>query len=133
MYTIKEAAKIANLPASTIRYYEKQGLLPFVERSDTGYRLFSQKDLELLRMIECLKTTGMPIREIRQFTQWLKMGDASLQERLQMFLDRRKAVQEQIAGLEEVLRVIDYKCWYYQTAVDAGTEAVHSCTIHTDQ
>ena len=68
MYTIKEAAVKMNLPASTIRYYDKQGLLPFVQRSESGYRMFSEKDIDLLNMIECLKLTGMPIKEIKQFT-----------------------------------------------------------------
>ena len=125
MYSIKEISDILGLPTSTIRYYDKQGLLPFVERSDSGYRRFSENDLGLLRVIECLKKTNMPIKEIRQFTLWLQQGDASLKERHQMFLDRRKAVEKQIEQLQESLKVIDYKCWYYETALEAGTEAIH--------
>jgi len=125
MYTIKEAAAKMNLPASTIRYYDKQGLLPFVQRSESGYRMFSEKDIGLLNMIECLKLTGMPIKEIKQFTLWLQQGDDSLQERYQMFLERRKAVEQQIAQLQQTLKVIDYKCRYYETAIQAGTEAIH--------
>lgn len=126
MYTIKEVAEKMNLPASTIRYYDKQGLLPFVLRSESGYRMFSENDIGLLNMIECLKQTGMPIKEIKQFTLWLQQGDNSLQERYQMFLERRKAVEKQIAQLQQTLKVIDYKCWYYETAIQAGTEAVHN-------
>ena len=100
MYSIKEIADILGLPASTIRYYDKQGLLPFVERSDSGYRRFSESDLELLKMIECLKKTNMPIKEIRQFTVWLQQGDDSLKERHQMFMERRKAVEKQIEQLQ---------------------------------
>ena len=126
MYTIKEAAAKTNLPASTIRYYDKQGLLPFVQWSESGYRIFSENDIGLLNMIECLKKTEMPIKEIKQFTLWLQQGDASLEERYQMFLDRKKAVQQQIAQLQQTLEVIDYKCWYYETAIQAGTEAIHN-------
>jgi len=126
MYTIKEAAIKMNLPVSTIRYYDKQGLLPFVQRSESGYRMFSEKDIGLLNMIECLKLTGMPIKEMKQFTLWLQQGDDSLQERYQMFLERRKAVVQQIAQLQQTLKVIDYKCWYYETAIQAGTEAIHN-------
>lgn len=125
MYSIKEIADILGLPASTIRYYDKQGLLPFVERSDSGYRRFSESDLELLKMIECLKKTNMPIKEIRQFTVWLQQGDDSLKERHQMFMERRKAVEKQIEQLQETLKVINYKCWYYESALKAGTEAIH--------
>ena len=62
-YTIKEAAEIMHLPATTIRYYDKEGLLPYIRRLDSGYRIFSDQDLEMLRIIECLKKTGMPIKE----------------------------------------------------------------------
>ena len=126
MYTIKEVAEKTNLPASTIRYYDKQGLLPFVRRSESGYRMFSENDIGLLNMIECLKQTGMPIKEIKQFTLWLQHGDNSLQERYQMFLERRKAVEQQIAKLQQTLNVVDYKCWYYETAIQEGTEAIHN-------
>ena len=126
MYTIKEVTEKTSLPPSTIRYYDKQGLLPFVQRSESGYRMFSERDIGLLNMIECLKLTGMPIKEIKQFALWLQQGDHSLQERYQMFLERRKAVEQQIAQLQQTLKVIDYKCRYYETAIQAGTEAIHN-------
>lgn len=125
MYTIKEAAKKMNLPASTIRYYDKQGLLPFVERLESGYRSFSEADMGMLNMIECLKRTGMPIKEIKQFCQWVQQGDASLQQRYDMFQERRKVVQEQMEQLKKTMEVIEYKCWYYETALAAGTESIH--------
>ena len=125
MYTIKEAAEKTNLPASTIRYYDKQGLLPFVQRSESGYRMFSENDIGLLNMIECLKQTGMPIKEITQFCQWVQQGDASLQQRFAMFQERRKVVQEQMERMKKTMEVIEYKCWYYETALAAGTEAIH--------
>ena len=122
MYSIKEVADILGLPASTIRYYDKQGLLPFVERADSGYRRFSENDLELLRIIECLKKTNMPIKDIRQFTAWLQQGDASIEQRQQMFLERRRAVVEQIEQLQETLKVIDDKCWYYDGILNTCSE-----------
>lgn len=124
-YTIKDAASQMGIPASTIRYYDKEGLLPFMERLESGYRVFAEKDLAALRIIDCLKKTGMSIKEIRQFSQWLKQGDASLQQRYEMFLERRRAVEEQIAQLQEIKNTIDYKCWYYETAIAAGTEKIH--------
>ena len=125
MYTIKEAAEKTNLPASTIRYYDKQGLFPFVQRSESGYRMFSENDIGLLNMIECLKQTGMPIKDIKQFCQWVQQGDASLQQRFAMFQERRKVVQEQMERMKKTMEVIEYKCWYYETALAAGTVAIH--------
>ena len=65
-YTIKEASDITGIPATTLRYYDKEGILPFLERKESGHRMFSEQDLSMLRIIECLKCTGMSIKDIRQ-------------------------------------------------------------------
>ena len=124
-YTIKQAAELTNLTPVTLRYYDKQGLLPFMERKKSGYRMFSDGDIAMLRVIECLKKSGMPIKDIRQFSEWVLMGDDSLQERYQMFLDRKKVVEAQMADLQKTLDFINHKCWYYETAIEAGTEKIH--------
>ena len=80
-YTIKEAADMMGVPASTLRYYDQEGLLPFVERRASGYRIFHEKDIDMLRVIDCLKKTGMSIREIRKFSKWLEQGDDSVKQR----------------------------------------------------
>ena len=76
-------------------------------------------------MIECLKASGMPIKDIRQFIDWCMAGDETLTQRLHMFYERRQAVQAQMAKLQETLKTIEYKCSYYEAAVAAGTEATH--------
>ncbi|MDD6325625.1 MAG: MerR family transcriptional regulator [Lachnospiraceae bacterium] len=124
-YTIKEAAKLLNLTPATLRYYDKEGLLPFIERKNSGYRIFSEGDIMMLRVIECLKKTGMSLKEIRQFSKWCQEGDASLNERYQMFLDRKKVVEQQMAELQKTLDLINHKCWYYEIAIKAGTEKIH--------
>lgn len=67
----------------------------------------------------------MSIKDIRQFSQWVLMGDDSLQERYEMFLERKKAVEAQMADLQKTLDFINHKCWYYETAIEAGTEKIH--------
>ena len=124
-YTIKQAAELTNLTPVTLRYYDKQGLLPFMERRESGYRMFSDGDIAMLRVIECLKKSGMSIKDIRQFSEWVLMGDDSLQERYEMFLERKKAVEVQMADLQKTLDFINHKCWYYETAIEAGTEKIH--------
>lgn len=126
MYSIREAAEKMQLPASTIRYYDKQGMLPHVKRTESGYRSFSEEDLGMLRLIECLKRTGMSIRDIQQFIVWVQQGDATLQQRYQLVLERRQAVLEQIAQLQKTLDFVEYKCRYYADALEAGTESVHT-------
>lgn len=125
-YSIGEAAEKTGITASTLRYYEKEGLLPSIKRDKNGIRSFTENDLQSLRIIECLKATGMPIKDIRKFIDLCAEGDNSLQERYALFLDRKAAVQKQIEELQKVEKVIDFKCWYYQTAIAAGTEKIHS-------
>lgn len=127
-YTIKDAAKKLNLTVPTIRYYDKEGLLPFLKRRESGYRVFSDTDIQLLKIIECLKKTGMQLKDIRKFVDCIKEGDNSLKERYELFENRRKAVEAQIADLKKSLELIEYKCWYYKTAIEAGTESIHKET-----
>ncbi|MBE6479312.1 MAG: MerR family transcriptional regulator [Olsenella sp.] len=123
LYTVGEMAKETGIPASTLRYYDKEGLLPFVERSAGGLRMFGDADREALTVIECLKRSGLSIREIRDFMGMVARGDASLGERRELFRARRDAVKSEIEQLRRTLEVLEYKCWYYETAEAAGTEA----------
>ena len=124
-YTIKEVSEMTGIPASTLRYYDKEGLLPFIERKESGYRLFADSDVGMLQVIECLNNTGMSIKDIRRFAEWAQQGDASLRERYEMFLERRRAVEKQMEELKKTMELIEHKCWYYETALAAGTEAIH--------
>lgn len=124
-YTISEVAERAGITAYTLRYYDKEGLLPFVDRNRAGVRLFKDSDYEWLAVITCLKKTGMPIKKIREFIDWCMEGDGTLHERLQVFVEHKKRVQEQVQQLTRFMEKIDYKIWYYETAIKAGTEEVH--------
>ena len=117
-YTIGEVAKMFNLTPSTIRYYDKEGLLPFVERQ-SGIRQFSDEDINMLKTIECLKETGMPIKDIKIFSQWCLEGDDTLENRQEMFYQRREIVKQQMADLQNILNHIEYKCDYYKKAIEA--------------
>ena len=70
IYTVGEMAKKVGVASSTLRYYDKEGILPFIERSAGGKRIFKDSDMEWLSIIECLKKTGMPIKEIKKFVDW---------------------------------------------------------------
>ena len=123
LYTVGEMAKILGIPPSTLRYYDKEGLLPFVERSSGGIRMFTEKDYEWLKVIGCLKQSGLSIKDIKLFTEMARQGDeSSLAGRLTLFQTRREAVREQIKDLQETLDLLEFKCWYYEQAVKDGTE-----------
>ena len=124
-YTIGEMAQRLNVAPSTLRYYDKEGLLPFLERCSGGMRMFKDEDVEWLQMLGCLKKAGMPLREIRSFLDWSRQGDATISHRLELLEKQRQSVLEQQKQLEDTLLMLDYKRWYYQTAQEAGTCAVH--------
>ncbi|WP_129727382.1 MULTISPECIES: MerR family transcriptional regulator [Bacillaceae] len=124
-YSISEVAKELNLTPYTLRYYDKEGLMPFVERTSSGTRLFKESDIGALKVIECLKATGMPIKEIKKFIDWCSDGDSTLQQRYDMFMERKATVEAQMEELKKTMEVIEHKCLYYQTALAAGTEDIH--------
>jgi DNA-binding transcriptional MerR regulator len=124
-YSISEVAKELNLTVYTLRYYDKEGLLPFVERTPSGTRLFKESDLEALKVIQCLKSTGMPIKEIKEFIEWCSEGDSTLKQRYDLFLERKASVEAQLEELNKTMELINHKCNYYMTALDAGTEDIH--------
>lgn len=124
-YSISEAATELNVTAYTLRYYDKEGLLPFVERTPSGQRFFKESDIAALKVIECLKSTGMQIKEIKTFIDWCTEGDSTLQQRFDMFMERKATVEKQMEELKKTMELIDHKCLYYKTALDAGTEEIH--------
>ena len=81
VYTVGEMAKKLDVPASTLRYYDKEGLLPFVERSSGGIRMFQESDFEWLQVIGCMKKAGMSIRDIRQYIELALRGDDTIDTR----------------------------------------------------
>ncbi len=120
-YTIGEVAKKTGVPASTLRYYDKEGLLPFVERSGGGIRVFGESDIEWLRILECLKKSGLSLSEIKDYIRMMNEGDETIDERLQLFCRRREMLEVQMRNLGETLAMINYKCWYYETAKARGS------------
>lgn len=128
--TIGEVAKRLGVPTSTLRYYESEGLLPAVERTPGGRRQFFQQDVEACRVIECLKRSGLSIKQIKNFMDMVAEGDASLAGRLELFRARKESVQREIRDLERVLSVLEFKTWYYEQAAEAGAEdAVRSLPV----
>ena len=124
IYTVGEMAKKIGVAPSTLRYYDKEGLLPFVERSNCGIRVFKEADYEWLKVIECLKKTGMPLKDIKTFIEMAMQGDETIDERLELIRKQREEVGRQIAELQETMDTLNFKCWYYETAKSAGTTAV---------
>ena len=121
MYTIGQVAEMFGLPISTLRYYDKQRLFPNMERV-SGIRKFSEAEIEALRVIECLKKAGMEIKDIRQFMDWCVEGASTYPQRKAMFEARKAHMEEEIERMNRTLDMLKYKCWYYEQAIQDGSE-----------
>ncbi len=119
-YSIGEISQRLDIAPSALRYYEKEGLLPFVERSDSGIRQFTDIDLEWLIIIDSLKRTGMPLKEIKEFVKMFEERDTTIVRRLEIVLRHREVIQQQVAKLNEIIMALDFKEQYYQKALDEG-------------
>lgn len=123
-YTVGEMAKKLNIAPSTLRYYDKEGLLPFVQRSDSGIRMFKDSDFEWLQIIECLKKTGMSLAHIKSFIEMAMAGDDTIDERLELIIKQKDMVKQHIAQLSETLKTLEFKQWYYETAKKTGSTEI---------
>ena len=121
MYTIGQVAKQVNMPVSTLRYYDNEGLFPHLVRC-SGIRKFSDNEIEALHIIECLKKSGLGIKEINQFFMWVKQGSETYEKRKELFETRKSSVEAEIQNLQKALSLLEFKCWYYQKAIEDGTE-----------
>lgn len=119
--TIGEVSKITNLSVPTLRYYDREGLFPGLQR-ESGIRKFSEKELAGIQVIECLKKSGLSIPAIKQFMEWTTMGSETFEERKNLFVKQRAEVKKQLDDLKKVDNLLRYKCWYYEKAMELGSE-----------
>lgn len=121
MYTIGQVSEMFGLPISTLRYYDKEGLFPALQRT-SGIRKFSDTEIEALRVIECLKKSGLEIKDIKQFMDWCVQGKETYPQRKELFIRQKASVEAEIEHLNRLLDMIKYKCWYYDQAIADGNE-----------
>lgn len=120
-YSIGEVSEMLNISISTLRYYDKERLLPLINRTTGNIRVFDDTDIECLKMIECLKTTGMQLKDIKQFFQWCEEGDSTIEKRYNLFMAQKEKTEQQINLLQNALDRVNYKCEYYRLAKERGT------------
>ena len=125
-YSIGQVAEMFDLPISTLRYYDKEGLFPSLERK-SGIRKFSEVEIDALRVIECLKGSGLEIKDIKQFMDWCTQGPETYVQRKELFERRLDALEEEMTRLSRMRDMLKYKCWYYDTArADSGEERIQA-------
>ena len=121
MYTIGQVSQMFDLPISTLRYYDNEGLFPFLKR-EGGIRQFSDREIETLRVIECLKKSGLEIKDIKIFMDWCAQGSSTYSNRYKLIQEQKARTEKEIEQLKKTLAMLKFKCWYYEQALKDGNE-----------
>ena len=120
--SIAEAAEQTGLTAHTLRYYERDGLmLASVDRSASGHRRYTERDLTWIQMITRLRSTGMPMRDVRRYAALVRAGDGNESERLDLLKAHRDRVEEQLREVTGHLRAIDHKIGLYEGKLEQAS------------
>ena len=125
IYSIGQDAKRLDISTYTLRYYDKEGLLPFVDRNQAGRREFKDADFNYLETISCLKEAGLPVKQIAAFIELCLTGDRTLDERYDFLAEQEVNLEAKMASLQHTLDFLRWKKWYYKRALAAGTEDVN--------
>lgn len=115
-YTISEVVAFTGLTAHTLRWYERIGLMPHVDRSHTGQRRFTNRDLDWLVFVGKLRMTGMPVADMVRYAELLRVGESTFEERQELLESTRRDVITRIAELHDTLAVLDHKIEFYAGA-----------------
>lgn len=112
-YSIKTISQKSGLSQYTLRYYEREGLLPYVSRDEHGNRCFDDEDLDLISWICCLRDTGMPIAEIKKFVELSQAGKDTFADRRKLLMEHKLHIEEQIRFYQKYAQKIEHKINYF--------------------
>lgn len=130
--SIGQVAEKTGLSIHTLRFYEREGILPIpVTRDSAGRRVYTDNDVEWLTMCTNLRATGMPLARIREYTGLVRHGAGNEQSRLEVLYEHRERVQAQMRQLEACMELITYKIGYYEKELVQG--AVDEPCVVVDQ
>jgi DNA-binding transcriptional MerR regulator len=115
-YTISEVSARSGLTAHTLRWYERIGLMPHVDRSHTGQRRYSNRDLDWLAFVGKLRLTGMPVADMVRYAELAREGERTVAERQELLERHRDDVRRRIGELQDTLAILDHKIDFYADA-----------------
>jgi DNA-binding transcriptional MerR regulator len=118
--TIKKASEKYGISQHTLRYYEKIGMIPRVNRNESGIRDYMSDDLEWIELVLCMRNAGLPVKVMVEYLKLHQMGDSTIKERMQLLLDQQKILLEQKKNIDETLDRLNYKISRYEIAVKTG-------------
>lgn len=117
-YTVKEVAELTELSPHTVRYYENADLIPGVDRTEGNIRMFSEYALSWLRLVHCLRATGLPIEQVRHYVRMCGKGDSTIAERAELIFQQEESLRRQLENLQQQFEVLKYKKEYYRKLLE---------------
>lgn len=124
MYTIKEVAEKMDVSEHTLRFWAKSGFFPFLTRNDNNVRMFSENDLDWVRIVKCLRSVGTQTKDVKRYIDLCIIGDSTIKERYQIILDTKAKALEQMDELKKQLELLDYKENFYKNLIKNHLEDV---------
>ncbi|MEY8431102.1 MerR family transcriptional regulator [Lachnospiraceae bacterium 48-42] len=118
MYSAKEAAEMTGLSTSTLRYYEKEQLLPQIARNSQKYRQYTEEDIEWIKMVQCMRTANIPIQSIKKYVSLLIRGGETLEQRFGMVQDHMEDIKNQMSNLQNALNLTQKKLSFYHKLLE---------------
>ena len=118
MYSAKEMAEITGLSTATLRYYEKEKLLPQIDRNSQRYRQYTDEDIEWIKMIQCMRMANIPIQSIKQYVSLLLQGGETLEQRYIMVQEHMKDINNQMTHLQNALALTQSKLAFYEKLLE---------------
>lgn len=117
MYTIKEVSERMDVSEHTLRFWAKSGFFPFVQRNQNNIRMFSEKDLEWVKIVKCLRSVGTENKAIKRYIDLCIIGDSTIKERYEIIQNTKQKAQQQMEELKKQLSLLDYKEKFYQNLI----------------
>ncbi len=124
MYTIKEVADKMDVSEHTLRFWAKSGFFPFLTRNDNNVRMFSENDLNWVRIVKCLRSVGTQTKDVKRYIDLCIIGDSTIKERYQIILDTKAKALEQMDELKKQLELLDYKENFYKNLIKNHSEDI---------
>ena len=122
MYTIKEVADKIDVSEHTLRFWAKSGFFPFIKRNENNIRLFSDTDLEWVKIVKCLRAVGTENKAIKKYIDLCIIGDSTIKERYEIICATKQKALQQMQNLKQQLDLLDYKEQFYQNLIKNDLE-----------
>ena len=120
--TIAEVSKKYQISADTLRYYEKEGLIPYISRSEGGVRNYTEEDCARIGFVKCMRSAGLSIEVLKQYFELFAKGKRTLKTRRDLLATEREKLKDRMTELQETLKRLDYKISVYDKALKSKTK-----------